>query len=1142
MKYKALLIILLLLISSAYALEWQSSGELAQGSVTFYFDDSGIWNQTGNVLTPNTGTTINITGSYYGDGSQLTGIISNASNTTNFWDIYDVPSDIQNLLTIPCGNISGATSNLCTIVDTDTDTQKTTSGLYLYNDTTTIFFNETKLNATIDARENDTTYTENNIFLTLIGTVFGFNDTLLNSTIDARSINIDTNETPRFDNLTGTDCGGTDKVTGVTDLGVVVCASDIDTDTQWTINTTVLANNSNTLTIVQSFWDNLYLKITNFFTKATGTSGYLYNDSNTIFFNETKLNATIDNRDSDTTYTASGTLLDLTTTIFSLNEGTLTNNRICTYVTGTGIVCTTTDSDTTYTAEENYIYLDSTTFRMNETVLNATIDDRDADTTYSEDNLFLTLAATVFGFDNALLNSTIDARSINSVADVWVNETGDTMTGNLSMGANFIKFDSNKIYIGNISDSSPLIDDDVFGVYLENDGVTLPHFVVQSGGVSQASYIMRSFMIVNEEVDFFNTSNRTDCSAYMTQVGETLKIDCNTSTSGADLIVGDDMQVVGDIWVKDTDGEWHFTTRELELLDEQRRDTLMDKINVTLTGTNLSIKQHELKNIVVNIEEVNYNLGRTQEEINLTAGTNITPQFNHIYYDSAPNPVLTKSLTEQTMKANVFKILAGENGYEYASIVDNAELHDFNREIIERISAEGSIYIGGFTQNVTTTEFNISGGVMIVEVHKEDMPDSDLSSTDQLIHVLSNGSFFQGQGLDNLAHYQNDGSNIGNNKYFNVVFGIVHTIDNVGRLYAVIQDDPTSGEYTTLSNAEIDVDNAVNIFPANSFVKKLYIPIARVVMKRAAGTNTIQTLSNGQLFFDLRGTTISSGGNSPSPSITEHQNLGNLNWASAGHTFDTGLNTGAFSVTAAVLVGDINCSHIKNATSNLCTITDTTYSLLSEFDNDVGFFDSEDNITCTSISGLSADLCDNGDANTQLSDADILGLGYNHTSDIQTWVNANDADTTYDTDGTLILSSTTFSHNDTYTDGLYYTQAVADAAFAALGGDQEVTIAGENITSGTVADARIASTIARDSEVIAANASAVAWADAQDIIFNDSQTAYGDGTFITLVNEGNLNVASATTWASMTSVQSKWFADVGNVLTFDEAELNLSIE
>jgi hypothetical protein len=43
--------------------------------------------------------------------------------------------------------------------------------------------------------------------------------------------------------------------------------------------------------------------------------------------------------DTNTTYTASGTLLDLTDTTFSIPAGTLTNTKYCTYVTGTGIVC-----------------------------------------------------------------------------------------------------------------------------------------------------------------------------------------------------------------------------------------------------------------------------------------------------------------------------------------------------------------------------------------------------------------------------------------------------------------------------------------------------------------------------------------------------------------------------------------------------------------------------------------------------------------------------------------------------------------------------------------------------------------------------------------------------------------------------------
>ncbi len=45
--------------------------------------------------------------------------------------------------------------------------------------------------------------------------------------------------------------------------------------------------------------------------------------------------------DSDTTYTASGTLLDLTSEVFSVNAGTLTDERICEYEsTGTQLECT----------------------------------------------------------------------------------------------------------------------------------------------------------------------------------------------------------------------------------------------------------------------------------------------------------------------------------------------------------------------------------------------------------------------------------------------------------------------------------------------------------------------------------------------------------------------------------------------------------------------------------------------------------------------------------------------------------------------------------------------------------------------------------------------------------------------------------
>ncbi len=49
--------------------------------------------------------------------------------------------------------------------------------------------------------------------------------------------------------------------------------------------------------------------------------------------------------DTDTTYTASGTLLQLSGTTFSVREGTLTNNMLCTYSTTDGLVCNTDASN-----------------------------------------------------------------------------------------------------------------------------------------------------------------------------------------------------------------------------------------------------------------------------------------------------------------------------------------------------------------------------------------------------------------------------------------------------------------------------------------------------------------------------------------------------------------------------------------------------------------------------------------------------------------------------------------------------------------------------------------------------------------------------------------------------------------------------
>jgi hypothetical protein len=83
--------------------------------------------------------------------------ITNAGSIQNIKPTTGFIQRIGNILVSGVGNGAieidrGAVFSTTTV----TDTQKTTDGLYLYNDTTTIYFNETLLNNTIDARSINT--------------------------------------------------------------------------------------------------------------------------------------------------------------------------------------------------------------------------------------------------------------------------------------------------------------------------------------------------------------------------------------------------------------------------------------------------------------------------------------------------------------------------------------------------------------------------------------------------------------------------------------------------------------------------------------------------------------------------------------------------------------------------------------------------------------------------------------------------------------------------------------------------------------------------------------------------------------------------------------------------------------------------
>jgi len=518
-------------------------------------------------------------------------------------------------------------------------------------------------------------------------------------------------------------------------------------------------------------------------------------------------------------------------------------------------------------------------------------------------------------FNESVLNSTIDTRSVavgsksgkppwlhNSTTQVIFNET----YWNDSRG----KFDGTTL---KQLDKNAQIAGPVFGINQTGpSGTNLPHFVLQSGGATQASYIMRSFAIVNEIPSFFSTINRTHMGRYVAFINDSLMIDFNTTTTGADLYVSDDLQVRDEVWLKDTDGEYHFMTRELELLDELRVNNLISSINSTVVLNNLTIIEAHNKSLVVNINENNTILSKSVDSIILNEGTNTSPNFIHVYYNNAVDPTLTQSLTPQSNKPDVAQFMMGAN-YSYGDIISSTASNKFIRGVYHRFFDDGAIYISGFDINASTEIVNISFGVMKIMLQGTHII-SNFSTSIKSIHIHADGTFHQHDNLDNFTDYDS-GEGVSNNKYYSIVFGVVHTSDGIGRMYGVVQSKPPV-EFTKSIDAETDT-TYVNLFPSQSLIKKLFIPVVKVVVKLSGTDVTVQTLSNGLMYVDLRGTVTTSGGSAPTPGITSHPDLNNLLWSVAGHTFDTAVD---FNANDIYNIANVNASDFFDDGDNLRTM------------------------------------------------------------------------------------------------------------------------------------------------------------------------------------------------------------------------------
>ncbi len=457
--------------------------------------------------------------------------------------------------------------------------------------------------------------------------------------------------------------------------------------------------------------------------------------------------------------------------------------------------------------------------------------------------------------------------------------------------------------------TNSLVNGTTYGFYTDGQtGVNMPHFWLQPGGPGQASGMTRSFMFANEVIALQNTINITSCQAFQDLLGvpRNRQIDCNTSTTGVDVIVGDDFLVGGDIVLRDSNNEFHDISRDLQITDEMNSNITLTGLNGTLnleTG-NVTISTLSGENIVVNIDKNETILSSNTDSIIITSGTNSSPILNQIVYVDGSDPILAKRTTLSLKAPKVAAFLQGAN-FTYASAIGLSTLNNLIGGLFNRFLFDGATYKSGFDFNVTTDMINISTGTINFLLSSIDIINNH-STSDLYVHVHSDGSFDQHLTLNACSNY-NDGSSIGNNKFYSAVFGMAVTHDGAGVMYVVTQDRP-SNEYIKAIDAEVDIENTVNFFPSDDLVSLVYIPIIRVVIRRSGGVNTIQTLSNGLLFDDLRGTVTKTSSSPPPSGITVHSDLSNLDFPSAGHTGN--LDMGDNDITANSFNGSWNGSDV----------------------------------------------------------------------------------------------------------------------------------------------------------------------------------------------------------------------------------------
>jgi hypothetical protein len=336
---------------------------------------------------------------------------------------------------------------------------------------------------------------------------------------------------------------------------------------------------------------------------------------------------------------------------------------------------------------------------------------------------------------------------------------------------------------------------------------------------------------------------------------------------------GGEITVDGDVLYYDSRGHSNRLSHVTRHLSEMQTDTLLDKSRSSLscTGGVLTYTLYAVYgNGTWNFNGVVYPIDVASASVALTGGTDAVPKANHIYFKLVNNvPTLSVSLdadpTGNYIRVATFIVgaVSGSSYTVYSYHRNRREVDTLVNRVINRSILAGTLYDSGALPTVTSTTLSIASGGKWLQGIFPMVAANTVTAAGGYFFVDSTGAFVQSTSLADLHHYAN-GVALGASERQNIVWGIVPTtttasgtLPSTVRLVAVLQSEPTA-VYGSDSAARQDAYEATNYFPPNSELKKVFVPIARTIVK--PNDAEFRTFDTGIYWKDVRGRITSGGG------------------------------------------------------------------------------------------------------------------------------------------------------------------------------------------------------------------------------------------------------------------------------------------